>query len=475
MSRTRPQAHTLSPRCPRRIIAGCVLAALAATSASFPAPAIADSLLGQDGLSAAIGDFGRVRLMTDSKFHVRHTFAEELDLKLPLPSDFFPPDGVIAMRPPDKGTSFEVSNVALATEAEIGSLITARVNVHFIDLYNRNPTSTADEIRVREAWLRVGRDLSSMVPIVDTGAYIEVGRAPRFTKQIFRRLESYGLWGTAVGRFEEDQVQAGASLGQHVYVKASVANGNPVFFRDVNALAGDNGTPNRSRGNVHPEYQSGFPMLYDAFPNDVNLDGKFQYGGGIGARFLDADGRDGIDVLGWYFGRELSDSVDIDGSFYGGDLDPLSLTPREIPELPTTIGFPTSGDHKWETGLNVEGRLGHAHVFAQYVYQAIADLDRHGVELELAYRQPLDGLVNIGGVPALNWIEPVFRFSSIHAMFDAPAVFPSKSLAWNWFKYDLGFRVGIVRGIDLTWEYSHTDTNRDVDLDEILTTLRVGL
>ena len=32
-------------------------------------------------------------------------------------------------------------------------------------------------------------------------------------------------------------------LGRHVYVKVSATQGNPVFIRDPNALAGDNGTP----------------------------------------------------------------------------------------------------------------------------------------------------------------------------------------------------------------------------------------
>jgi len=457
-------------------------AAVAAAEAAPETPAAGgdSSLLSRQGLGMSVGDKGHVRLGIEAKFHLRHSEDEELVLDRAgpgahFPPDFFPADGVIALRPPDKGTSLEVSNVALAGEASFGPLVMARANIHFIDLYNRNPTSTADEVRVREAWLRLGRDLGSLKPFAGTTGYVQVGRAPRFTKQIIRRLESYGLWGTAVGRFEEDQLQAGVGFLDHFYVKGSVANGNPLFFRDVNALAGDNGTANRSRGNVDPEYQSGFPILYDAFPNDVNFDGELEFGVGAGARFLDGDAKNGIDVLGWYFTRELEDSAPIDGSFYGGDLDLLALTPDEVPELPGRVGLATSGNRKWEAGANVEGRWENLHVFLQYVYQSIAGLERHGFEFELAYRYRLGGVFTLADAPVLNWVQPDFRFSRIESCFDNASGFPSPSVSWDWFKYDLGVRVGVVRGVDLTVEYAFNETVRDLTPNELLVTLRVGI
>src|SRR6185295_5146338 len=158
-----------------------------------------------------------------------------------------------------------------------------------------------------------------------TSFYGEIGKAPRFTKPRVRRLESYGLWSTAVGRFEELQVELGGSVGRNVYWRAAVASGNPLFFRDPNALAGDNGTPERQPGPAgqpstpHPIYQSGFPILYDTKSNDLSSYGRPQIGVGLGARFLHADG-DGWDVLAWYFRRKLEDRVALRGTSYFGDI-----------------------------------------------------------------------------------------------------------------------------------------------------------
>ena len=164
-------------------------------------------------------------------------------------------------------------------------------------------------MRVREAWLRFGKRIDGLKAFDGTSFYVQAGKAPRFAKQLTRRLESYGLWGTAVNRFEEIGVEAGGSLGKVFYWRAAGANGNPVFMRDPNALAGDNGTPDRvdlERLDESP-YNSGFPILYDAQANDTRLDGRFQVGGGLGFRVVSDDGRKGLDVLGWIFHRELAD------------------------------------------------------------------------------------------------------------------------------------------------------------------------
>jgi hypothetical protein len=50
-------------------------------------------------------------------------------------------------------------------------------------------------------------------------------------------------------------------------------------------------------------------------------------------------------------------------------------------------------------------------------------------------------------------------------------------VTWDWTKVDAGFRVGIVREVDLTAEYSWNDARaRTTTLhpDEALVTLRVG-
>ncbi len=405
------------------------------------------------------------RLGGELKANFRNSKDLSFPVFFPFPPELIPVgQSAVFMRTVDPGSSLELSNLALAGEGEITSGVTAKVEVHFLDLYYRNPTSSDDRVLLREAWVRFGRSPRGFGSS-GTSVYVLVGLAPRFNKQLQRRLESYGLWGTAVGRFEQPQVQLGGTLGR-AYWRAMIGNGNPVFFRDTNALAGDNGTPERAPGNVNPIYQSGFPILYDAKPADLNVHGNFEWGAGGGYRA--GSETTGVDVLGWAFGRKLQDTASIRGTFYGGDLKLLGGN-----------GFPLpySGDKKREYGVNVEGRLGAGRLFAQYVDQRIANLPRRGFEAEMAWRFALNGLFLIGESPAFNWIQPVVRVSRIHNGFDAPQEYPGLSVAWDWTKIDFGFRVGIVREVDLTAEYSRHDAKTYVSTlhpDEALVTLRVG-
>ncbi|MCA9619127.1 MAG: hypothetical protein KC731_08895, partial [Myxococcales bacterium] len=263
----------------------------------------------------------------------------------------------------------------------------------------------------------------------------------------------------------------GANLGAHVYLRASISGGNPLFFRDPNALAGDNGTSDRVAGNVDPEFQSGFPILYDAFPGAVDFDGDPELGGGLGLRFLDGEGRDGLDLLGWYFQRQLADAVPIRGSLYEGDLDLLSD--------PFGGSLPASGKVRREAGINVEARFRSGRLFAQYCFQSIADLERKGGEVEAAWRFQFPALFALGDRPAINWVEPVARFSWIDNSFRPVAGFLAPSTAWDWKKMDVGLRIGIVRGVELSIEYSRNDAEllngATLHPDELLSTLAVHL
>ncbi|HWX25391.1 MAG TPA: hypothetical protein VN083_10130, partial [Vicinamibacteria bacterium] len=362
--------------------------------------------------------------------------------------------------------SFDLSTASLIGQGEITSGVEAKVEVHVLDLYNRNPTSSDDRIFVREAWVSFGRHVAPFEPVEGFTGYALAGLAPRFSKQLTRRLESYGLWGTAVGRFEQPQIQVGGTLGPNVYFRGMVGNGNPLFFRDPNALAGDNGTPERVPGNVHPIYQSGFPILYDAKPTDLNFRGRFEWGAGIGARIGRGE-RASAEALAWYFARTLADSVALRGTFYSGDLKLLEF------------GFPlpVSGNKKHEFGVNLEGKAGGGHLFGQYVSQDIAGLKRDGIEAELAYRIKLNGLFLLGESPVGNWIQPAFRASTINNKFVTPLQYPGPSVGWDWRKYDFGLRFGIVRDVDLTAEYAlNVVLTRLGTLhpNETLVTLRVG-
>ncbi len=117
----------------------------------------------------------------------------------------------------------------------------------------RNPTSIDEEVFVREFWLRYGQVDRQHRKLTPWAWYVEAGKAPRFAKQVVRHLESYGLWGTAVNRFEIPQLQVGVNLGGSFYFRGQYGIGAPLFMRDPNALAGDNGTEDRVPGNVNPQ------------------------------------------------------------------------------------------------------------------------------------------------------------------------------------------------------------------------------
>jgi hypothetical protein len=446
-----------------------VLLALLAIPALAQAPA-------QPPPEEAAGEPRPFRLSGEAKVHFRDSAAVEVEDDFPFPPDFIPPGQTeVFLRTPHAGSSLELSNVSLVGEGDLTPGVAAKVQVHFLDLYNRNPSSSDDRVFVREAWVRLGPKYEPLEGEPRTSFYVLAGMAPRYSKQLLRRLESYGLWGTAVGRFEEPQLQAGGAFGRHLYWRASVASGNPLFFRDTNALAGDNGTPERQPGRIRPfVFESGFPILYDAKATEINFSGKFQWGAGLGLRAGSREGESprGIDLLGWYFKREMADQVSLRGTTYSGDLKLL----RGV-----AFPLPFSGSDKIDRGLNLDARLGPLSVFGQYVDQDIAKLKRRGFETELAFRIPLDGLFLVGESPVFTWIVPVFRFSRIDNLFEAPRQYPAPSVDWDWNKYDIGLRIGVVRAVDLTVEFSRHDmfvgparARRNLHPDETLVTLRMG-
>jgi hypothetical protein len=394
-------------------------------------------------------------------------FRDSKDLQTPIFTPFADRRGRLFQRTVDPGAAFELTTVNVRGEGEVTSGVQAKVEVHVLDLYNRNPTSSDDRILVREAWLRFGQGPEASRPGAGK-AYLLVGLAPRFTKQLVRRLDSYGMWGTAVGRFEQPQLQAGARFGRHAYARASIGNGNPVFMRDTNALAGDNGTPDRSPGSPDRIYETGLPILYDAKPADINLDGKLEWGAGVGARFEREEG-EALDVLLWRFQRPLAEAAKIRGTRLLGDLD--LLRGEGFP-------LPISGRRKSEWGVNLVAAKAGFRLFGQYVDQEIAGLERRGFEAELGWIHRLPGLLLIKESPLLPWIQPAVRVSYIDNLFDVPRSFPSLSVGWDWTKYDLGLRVGIVRGVDVTVEYSRHNAfipqRPTIHPDEWLATLRAA-
>jgi hypothetical protein len=342
--------------------------------------------------------------------------------------------------------------------------IRARVKVDFIDLYDRNPTSTDKKVDVDEAWVSFGRRQESLAPIEGTSLYALVGKAPKFERQPFRRLESYGLVSTAFNRFPDLQVQVGGSIASAVYFFGQVSNGNPVFMRDPNVLAGDHGTGAPPPPNPDPALDTGFPIFYHAEVEDLEIDDRFEYGGGGGVRLLSGDRRRGVDVLGFYYRTRLSEKARLNGTYYQGDL-----------ELLRGAGIPPDqleGDERTEYGANLDLRLGGFTAFAQLVKEEAASLPRTGFEVEASYRLALGDLADPKALfPA---IEPAVRYSRLDNDWTAPPIFITLSALWDWQKWDLGVRTTIVKGLDLTLEYSYNDIGaaRAIQHDEFLATLR---
>jgi hypothetical protein len=343
--------------------------------------------------------------------------------------------------------------------------VKGRIRVHFIDLYNRNPTSTDQPVNVKEAWVLLGKRTEFIDSANGSHIYALFGKAPKFERQPERNLESYGLVSTAFNRFEDFQLQLGGNVGEHVYWRAQVSSGNPVFFRDPNALAGDNGTDELRFPNPEPDLNSGFPILYDAEVEDVSSD-DFEVGGGVGFRWKSELDEYGIDLLAFYYQRDLADQKKLRGTFYEGDLDLLDGVGG--------IGLPISGREKKEYGGNIEARLKGLRIFFQGVHQELAGLERTGYEVEAAWKWSLPLIYATGGKQLFTFVQPVFRYSMMDNDFRASPLFVAPSTFWDWKKYDFGVRVGVVAGLDFTAEYTTHDitASQTVNIDEFLSTLR---
>lgn len=407
------------------------------------------------------------------KSHFRDSEATENPVPFLFPPEFLPPGAERGFqRTVNPDSHFEVSTVTLLLRADWGEAIAARAKIDFVDLYDRNPTSSDREIDVDEVWIRFGRDPEA--PAEGFGAYAKVGKFAHFERQNDRHLESYGLVSTAFNRFEDAGLEVGFDFGRHVYLRGSLTQGNPLFFRDPNALAGDNGTPGNDpsrRENPVPELQSGFPILYDAEVEDLDVDGDFETGFGLGVRFGDPAGGGFLDLLGWSYRRQLQETVALEGTFYGGDLDLLN-GPFDA------FSLPISGDDKEEVGANLRAGISGLSLFGQYVAQELAGMDRTGWEVEAAWTFELPLVWASGGRQLFPTIQPAVRYSYLEPEFAGGSPqYPAPSVRWEWSKLDYGIRLGIVSGVDLTVEFADNTmtlaNGREISADELLATLRI--
>jgi hypothetical protein len=406
----------------------------------------------QDAPQESSEERASLRPKLDFGLEARANFRHSEDNSFPVPHRFDPLQLPVGQsrgfeRTVNPGSHFELSVVTLYMDASWGDGLTAHGKVDFIDLYDRNPTSSDKKIDVDEAWIRFGVEPDPATLAPRSGLYLKLGKFPKLERQDDRHLESYGLVSTAFNRFEDSGAELGAQLGRHVYLKLSATAGNPLFIRDPNALAGDNGTPAFLQPHPNPALHSGVVILYDAEVEDLDVDGKLEAGAGLGYRWADEEGRNGLDVLAWGYRRTLAQTVELEGTFYGGDLDILSG-----PGENATFAF--SGNRKREVGANVWLYLGGLSFFGQYVDQDLAGLPRTGIEGELAWRFELPLVWAVGDRQLFTSIAPAVRYSQLKNDFGIPSNTPSPSLSWDWEKLDGGLRLGIFSGVDLTLEYA---------------------
>ena len=421
---------------------------------------------------------GAVGLAQERRFdlglEVKVNWRDSEDVRFPSPFGFPPEvfpvgeEGVF-LRTVEPGSHFEVSVVTLTLGYRFSERFHAFAKIDAIDLYDRNPTSEDHEVDVDELWLRWGDPWAPAVLAESAGGYVKVGKFGKFERQNDRHLESYGLMSTTFNRFEDFGLEAGADLGRYVYLKGSLSQGNPVFIRDPNALAGDNGTLDSLLTPSDPELWSGVPILYDA---EIEYDLDFEepeVGVALGARWQSQVADRSFDVMVWGYQRDLQDTVELEGTLYGGDLD-LLLGPGNERPLPIT------GSEKEELGANLWLYLGGFSLFGQAVDSELAGLERTGWEIEAAWRFDLPVAAAIGGRQLFSFIAPAIRFSELDPeIVGGSSEFPAVSVRWDWEKIDAGVRIGLWDGLDLTAELAqHTFVVRGEDrhMDEALVTIR---
>lgn len=415
---------------------------------------------------AAVPNPWDFRARVEVRANYRDSDHERFQLRFPFPPTFLPPGETAGfMETVEPGSNVELSVVQLQLDATYGKWFGARAKGHVLDRHRYNPTSSDQRADFDELFIRFGEKPEFFDRPDGTSFFAQIGKAPKMERQPVRLLESYGLASTAFNRFEDTQALVGGTFGRSFYWRLQLANGNPLFFRDANALAGDNGTP-EIRQPDHPnpvrELGSGFPILYNAETESVFFEtGDLQFGQALGWRWQSADERSGIDVIAFHYKRDLADSVDLTGTFYRGDLELLNG--------PFALGgLPMSGRNKEEYGARVYAEWGGLTAIAQATQQDIADLGRLGYEVEAAWRfgWAFGPLVSI---------QPAVRYSVLDNDFVGNArLFPAPSVWWDWTKIDAGVRVAFTHNIDLTIERAIHDVEapRDLDIDETLVTLR---
>lgn len=385
----------------------------------------------------------RLQVRLESKVHYRNSEENRFAVQFPFPSEALPVGETNAfLETVDAGDHIEVSTINAVGQWRMGEKLSAHFKVEVLDKYDRNPTSSDYKIDLDSGFLRYGDHVGAYALPDDNSYYVQIGKFAKFERQRARRTESYGLVSTAFNRFEDSGLEIGFDLLLGLYAKASWTTGNPVFIRDPNALAGDNGTNQRRipPENPDPELKSGIVILYDAEIETLDLGSDAEAGAGLGYRWKSE--RQGVffNIFLYGYQRKLVENRVLHGTFYGADLDLFDL--GEVPGA-GGIRLPAEGDDKRESGVNIWFNYGNFSLFAQAVDQDAAELGRKGTEIELSY---------VFDFPIK--VSPVIRYSKLDNDFEGSPFYPAPSVWWDWEKYDYGLNVDLTKALRLTIEYA---------------------
>jgi hypothetical protein len=413
-----------------------------------------------------------------SRIELRANYRDSKEVKFPLafpfPPSFLPVGQTVGFEETvNAGAHAELSVAQLKLDLGYGNWFRAHTQLHAQDLDRRNPTSADRKMDADELWILLGQKPEFVARPDRTSFFLQMGKFSKMERQPIRLLESYGLTATAFNRFEDVGVMGGGSAGRNFYWRLTGTSGNPLYFRDPNALAGDNGIRELLQPNPDPKLKSGFPILYDTRVENLALDTKhMSFGQGIGYRWQNDAQTAGFDAVAFHYRRSLRDdeNAPLTGTFYGVDIDLLSG--------PLGSGLPIRGDKKEETGGRVYTEWGGLISTIQFTSQSVAGLHRTGAEAELGYKFEWTFGPSLGGAPLLHGVQPAVRWSELHNSFRGdPTLYPAPSVWWNWTKLDVGVRVGFAKNVDLTVEHAKNNVGapRKIHPDETLATVRIRI
>jgi hypothetical protein len=403
----------------------------------------------------------------------RDSKEDKFPLKFPFPASFLPVGEKVGFEETvDAGAHAELSVAQIRLDAAYGNWFAAHAQLHAQDKYRRNPTSEDRQTDADELWIRFGPKPEFLERPARTSAFLQMGKFPRMERQPIRLLESYGLAATSFNRFEDVGFMAGGSIGRNLYWRATATSGNPLYFRDPNALAGDNGIKELLTPNPDPKLKSGFPILYNAETEGYFLKSDHvQYGEGLGYRWQNEAQDAGFDFIAFHYKRNLADREQLTGTFYGADLDLLNG-----PELPgARPGIALNGRRKEEYGARLYTEWHGLTSTLQGTKQSVAGLNREAAEAEIGWQfHPSMGPA-IGGESLLQGIQPVVRWSGLRNRWKGNgALYPAPSIWWNWIKIDYGVRIAFAKNVDLTIERAKHNVVAPVHVkpNETLVTVR---